>query len=206
MLTTGFEEHVPHNLPEIVLAFPGKYDPPTIGHVAMIGAACDAVRDTHSIVAIVVSPPADRVEMCRRAFEPLNGALVPGVHVFVDPSWDGTQWEKWQTQMCQYVLSIRKRLDDHPECAIGVGFGSDVVEHNTLDDLRSVCKVIVVPRRERDEYALSIERVTVARVPSVEASSSEVRRLLRTNRRGTAAAYLPGTVFDYITKNGMYAN
>ena len=191
----------------------GAFAPIHIGHVAAAKAFMEQMwLDVLFVIPTGKSPHkqmsqgasnADRLEMCRRAFEGIEGIIVSDIEI-------RRQGESYT------VDTLRELADD--DRRIFMLCGTDMILtldtwHETEEIFRLSYPVYI--RRESDESLDDklIEKVTEYRnkygknvvkikAPAIEVSSSDIRRRIAEGEDITGL--VPPAVADYIREKGLY--
>lgn len=196
---------------ERVLLYGGTFDPPHNGHMALLKAACEAVRPDVVLVTPTGTPPhktggetpaALRLEMCR-CFLP----VWPGVQL------DDTEIRRGgKSYTIDTVETVRAR---YPGAALYLCLGSDMLltfhEWRRYRDLLRLAALVVHSRQPGDGDALhaaarqlEAEGGTVVFTggPVLELSSTELRALLEAG--ADVSALVPPAVRAVISRARLY--
>jgi nicotinate-nucleotide adenylyltransferase len=191
----------------------GAFAPIHVGHVAAAKAFMEQMwLDVLFVIPTGTSPhkemsggatDADRLEMCKRAFEGVEGVIVSDMEM--------------RRQGKSYTVDTLRELSDDDR-RLFLLCGTDMIL--TLDTWRAPDEIFklaypVYIRREADE-ALDEQLITkvteyrnkygknVVRInaPAIEVSSSQVRELIAKGEN--ISELVPASVADYIKEKGLY--
>lgn len=197
-----------------VILFGGTFDPPHLGHVAVIQ---ELRRQTgHQLVVVPtgipghrsppVASPEERAEMVEMATRSLADRLV-----------SVCRWEVEQPEPCFTIDTVERWLEQRPEAAIDLALGSDVAaglpSWKLAGQLMTQVRLLVFDRpgsRARGEEVLAdlqrhglpvagAEVITIA-APAIGAST--IRERLA--RGQNCDAQLPPGVGEYIRTHHLY--
>lgn len=191
----------------------GAFAPIHVGHVAAAKAFMEQMwLDVLFVIPTGISPHkqmsagasnADRLEMCRRAFEGIEGVIVSDIEI----RRDGASYT---------VDTLRSLADD--DRRLFMLCGTDMIL--TLDSWHEPDEIFklsypVYIRRENDE---SLDEKLIAKVteyrnkygknvvkikaPAIEISSSDIRKRIADGE--DISALVPAAVADYIKEKGLY--
>ena len=191
----------------------GAFAPIHIGHVAAAKAFMEQMwLDVLFVIPTGISPHkqmsagasnADRLEMCRRAFEGIEGVIVSDIEI--------------RREGASYTVDTLRELADDDR-RLFMLCGTDMIL--TLDAWHEPDEIFrlsypVYIRRESDESLDEklIEKVTeyrnkygknVVRIkaPAIEVSSSDIRKRIADGE--DFSSLVPETVADYIKEKGLY--
>ena len=191
----------------------GAFAPIHIGHVEAAKAFMRQMwLDVLFVVPTGQSPhkemdksasDADRLQMCRLAFEGIEGIIVSDIEI----KREGKSYS---------VDTLRELLVD--DCRLFMLCGTDMIltidEWDSPEEIFKLCYPVYI-RRENDR---SLDRTIIAKIaeykerfgknivridaPAIEISSSEVREKLR--RGEDVSRMLPPAVLGYIKEKGLY--
>lgn len=191
----------------------GTFSPVHLGHVAAAKAFMEQMwLDILYVIPTGISPhkqmkgdatPADRLEMCRLAFENVEGVIVSDLEI--------------RREGKSYTVDTLRELY-HPENRLFLLMGTDMLL--TLGSWREPEKIFelcypVYIRREADAslddaivekiaeyhkmYGKVVRRITA---PPIELSSSTVRAVVAQGK--SVSGLVPPAVERYITEKGLY--
>lgn len=191
----------------------GTFSPVHLGHVAAAKAFMEQMwLDILYVIPTGISPhkqmkgdatPADRLEMCRLAFENVEGVIVSDLEI--------------RREGKSYTVDTLRELY-HPENRLFLLMGTDMLL--TLGNWREPEKIFelcypVYIRREADAslddaivekiaeyhkmYGKVVRRITT---PPIELSSSTVRAVVAQGK--SVSGLVPPAVERYITEKGLY--
>ncbi len=191
----------------------GAFAPIHIGHVAAAKAFMEQMwLDVLFVIPTGISPHkqmsagasnADRLEMCRRAFEGIEGVIVSDIEI--------------RREGASYTVDTLRELADDDR-RLFMLCGTDMIL--TLDSWHEPDEIFrlaypVYIRRESDESLDErlIEKVTEYRnkygknvvkikAPAIEVSSSDIRKRIADGE--DFSSLVPEAVADYIREKGLY--
>ena len=194
--------------------FGGAFNPPHNGHVNLVREAIEQLNLRKLlIIPTYESPHKDtkllpfdhRAEMCRRAFEPQNGAGNCDCQIEIS---DIERQLGGVSYTINTIRELKKRL---PGEQFYLLIGGDMLfyfpkwyKYESLLKETTVCAV----SREGDsftdmvEFANEMGRVKVLPTGVVEASSTEIRGKAAVG--GDISELVPKTVAEYIKENNLY--
>ncbi len=191
--------------------FQGTFNPIHNGHLAMANYVKN-VYDYNSILFIPAYRPPHKDfddDMSNHRFQMVKAA-VSGEGFF------GISNIEFQNERFSYTyftieaLYKRYKIDGKIGFIIGFDAFREITEWYEADKLKELVHFIVFPREgEVDNDRLALlhykgYKYTVAKMPSVEISSSGVRERLEKNQ--SVAGLIPQVVLEYIRENGLYKN
>lgn len=194
--------------------FGGAFNPPHNGHVNLAHEAIEQLNLRKLLIiptfesphkATRLLPFEQREEMCRRAFEPLNGSGKCNCKVEI------SDIEREMGGVSYTINTLRELAKRLPDERFYLLIGSDMLfsfrewyRYESILKESTVCAVA----RENDsftdmaEFANQIGRVKVLRTSVVEISSTEIRERLANG--GDVSELLPQSVAEYIGANELY--
>ena len=194
--------------------FGGAFNPPHNGHVNLAREAIEQLNLRKLLIIPTFESPhkatrlltcEQREEMCRRAFEPLNGSGKCNCKVEI------SDIEREMGGVSFTINTLRKLANRLPGERFYLLIGSDMLfsfrewyRYESILKESTVCAVA----RENDsftdmaEFANQIGRVKVLRTSVVEISSTEIRERLANG--GDVSELLPQSVAEYIGANELY--
>jgi nicotinate-nucleotide adenylyltransferase len=197
--------------PRVVL-LGGSFDPPHDGHLAIARAALAAGFDEVVLLPVALSPhkltrppaPAmDRYTMCVLATLDEPRIIVSRHELEMPPP-------SYSVDTAQHFR--RERPDASYWWAIGADNLEALLTWMRVDDFVNLARFLVVPRGDMQGAALQEKVATLPEwikaamdlldMPTVDVSSTEVRRLVRAGKIDRAP--LRGVVARYITRYGLY--
>lgn len=195
--------------------FGGAFNPPHNGHVNLAKEAIEQLNLRRLLIiptfesphkATKLLPYDQRAEMCRRAFEPLNGAGKCDCRVEV------SDVEREMGGKSYTINTIRELAKRFPGERFYLLIGGDMLfsftewyKYESVLKESTVCAVA----REDDgftdmvEFANQIGRVKVIPTNVVEVSSTQIRGLISSG--GDISELVPQRVAEYIAENKLYS-
>lgn len=191
----------------------GAFAPIHIGHVEAAKAFMRQMwLDVLFVVPTGKSPhkemdqtasDADRVEMCRRAFEGIDGVIVSDIEIR-------------RGDVSYSIETLRSFTDD--DRRLFMLCGTDMMltlgEWDDADEIFKLCYPVYIRREDDRELDAKIietntryfeaygKYVIKLDAPVIDISSSQLREMLR--RGEDVSAYMPRRVLEYIDEVGLY--
>lgn len=204
--------------PMKIALYGGTFNPPHLGHVRLLEAACREIafdkvlivpdkRPVHKICEDLALDE-ERLEMCRLAFS--------------DPRYEVSRMEIDRKSDSYTVLTVRELDARYPHAEIFLLMGSDMFlsfhKWYHYRELLERCTLLVAARQNADDlqalrsYAFSRLRIYMQGrsaphlrfldAEPLEISSSALREAIRSGR--DTSRYLPQGVAHYIQEKGLY--
>jgi nicotinate-nucleotide adenylyltransferase len=212
------------NIKNSVLLFGGSFDPPHLGHKAMLLH----VLKTLSISKVIIlpcniqplkakefSPAADRLSMCKIQFADPD-SLSRNLELTV------SDYEIKKKGLSYTVDTVKYFKELYPEARIYVLMGEDsfldIEKWKSPKELFSICSIVVVPRnnsvnKKSDVFIKFVEKIKKEYCADIiiidefdhPASSTEIRlKLLEGLKSEYLEEYLDKDVFNYIRSHNLY--
>jgi nicotinate-nucleotide adenylyltransferase len=197
-------------LPPRTALYGGAFNPPTLGHLAVVRRLLRAGFDRVLVMPChghtfgkALAPAPDRLALARACFADLPGAVVSSFEI--DARLGGSTYELLQRLRCD---------PDHAETEFFVVIGSD--EANLLhrwaraDELREEARFVIIPRRghaldQRAAWAYDPRHQILEDDGSLpEAASTDARAALHAGDAEAARRLLPESVFAEIHARRLY--
>lgn len=194
--------------------FGGAFNPPHNGHVNLAREAIEQLKLRKLLIIPTFESPhkstkllpfEQRAEMCRRAFEPLNGSGNCDCKVEI------SDIEREMGGVSYTINTLRELSMRLPDDRFYLLMGSDMLfSFREWYRYESVLKesTVCAFARENDsftdmaEFANEIGRVKVLRTSVVEVSSTEIRERIASG--GDVSELIPQSVAEYIGENGLF--
>lgn len=194
--------------------FGGAFNPPHLGHVNLAREAIEQLKLRKLLIIPTFESPhkstkllpfEQRAEMCRRAFEPLNGSgnCNCGVEIsYIEQEMGGVSYT---------VNTLRELAKRFPDERFYLLIGGDMLfsfrEWYRYESVLKESTVCAVARKDDSysdmvEFANSIGRVKVLRTSVVDMSSSEIRERIANGE--AVSEMLPSGVAEFIEENKLY--
>ncbi|MGN0585967.1 MAG: nicotinate (nicotinamide) nucleotide adenylyltransferase [Oscillospiraceae bacterium] len=196
--------------------FGGSFNPVHLGHVNLVRETAEKVQLDRVIVmptfispfkkdsSVFVADGANRLEMCRLAFEDM-----PFVSV--------SDYELSRQKVSYTVETMRHYKAELPDDELYFIMGSDMLlslkKWNSFEEIMRLCTIIAASREENEsdidklrKEAHDLEkygRVIVVNISSFEVSSTEIREKIINNR--DISCYVPKKVVKYILDINLYS-
>lgn len=196
--------------------FGGSFNPVHNGHVNLVRETAEkAGLDRVIVMPTFISPfkkdsdvfvadGADRLEMCRLAFEDM-----PFVSV--------SDYELSRQKVSYTVDTLRHYKAELPDDELYFIMGSDMLlslkKWNSFEEIMGLCTIIAASReenesdigklREEAHYLEKYGRVIVVNISAFEVSSTEIREKIMNNR--DISCYVPKKVVKYILDTNLYS-
>ena len=193
----------------------GAFAPIHIGHVEAAKAFIEQMwLDVLFVVPTGKSPhkkmdttasDADRLEMCRRAFEGVEGVIVSDIEISREDT-------SYSIETLRYFTDEDRRLF----MLCGTDMMLTLGEWNDADEIFKLCYPVYIRReddRTLDEEIIKTNTryfetfgkyVIKLDAPAIDISSSALRDMMR--RGEDVSAYIPARVLEYIDEKGLYRN
>lgn len=191
----------------------GTFDPPHVGHLWLASLAADAMRLDRVLFMPAAQPPHKRRRKMSSATDRL---LMTRVAIGHDPLFELSAIEMERPGPSFTIDSVRQLLSDHGgEAQLFLVMAADSLEQidtwRQPDELLELIEWIVGPRPgvtlpDRDflaaRFGARAERIHLLDGPSLDVSSSEIRRRVAAGR---VIRYLvPRSVEELIVDRGLY--
>lgn len=194
--------------------FGGAFNPPHNGHVNLAREAIEQLKLRKLLIIPTFESPHKstkllpferREEMCRRAFEPLNGAGNCNCEVVI------SDIEREMGGVSYTINTLRELAKRFPDERFFLLIGSDMLfsfrEWYRYESILKESTVCAVAREDDSftdmkEFANQIGRVKVLQTSVVDVSSTEIRERLANG--GGVSELLPRSVAEYIAENELY--
>ena len=194
--------------------FGGAFNPPHNGHVNLAREAIEQLKLRKLLIIPTFESPhkstrllpfEQREEMCRRAFEPLNGSGNCHCEIVI------SSIEREMGGVSYTINTLRELAKRFPDERFFLLIGSDMLfsfrEWYRYESILKESTVCAVAREDDSftdmkEFANDIGRVKVLQTSVVEISSTEIRERLMSG--GDVSELLPQSVADYIEENKLY--
>ena len=194
--------------------FGGAFNPPHNGHVNLAREAIEQLKLRKLLIIPTFESPhkstkllpfEQREEMCRRAFEPLNGSGNCNCEVVIS---DIERELGGVSYTINTIRELAKRFHDERFFLL---IGSDMLfsfrEWYRYESVLKESTVCAVAREDDSftdmkEFANDIGRVKVLQTNVVDVSSTEIRERLASD--GDVSELLPQGVAEYIMDNELY--
>ena len=194
--------------------FGGAFNPPHNGHVNLAREAIDQLNLRKLLIIPTFESPhkstkllpfEQREEMCRRAFEPLNGSGKCDCRVEI------SDIEQEMGGVSYTINTLRELAKRFPDERFYLLIGSDMLfsfkEWYRYESVLKESTVCAVAREDDSftdmkEFANDIGRVKVLQTGVVDVSSTDIRERLASG--GDASELLPQSVAEYIKVNELY--
>lgn len=194
--------------------FGGAFNPPHNGHVNLAREAIEQLKLRKLLIIPTFESPhkstkllpfGQREEMCRRAFEPLNGAGNCNCEVVI------SDIEREMGGVSYTINTLRELAKRFSNGRFFLLIGSDMLfsfrEWYRYESILKESTVCAVSREDDSfsdmaEFANQIGRVKVLRTNVVDISSTEIRE--RIVNGGDVSELVPQSVAEYIGENGLY--
>lgn len=194
--------------------FGGAFNPPHNGHVNLAREAIEQLNLRRLLIIPTFESPhkvtklADfdkRVEMCRRAFSPLDGAGKCDCRVEI------SDIEREMGGVSYTINTIRELAKRFPNERFYLIIGGDMLfSFREWYKFESILKesTVVAAAREEDSFADMVEfgreigRVKVIPTSVVDVSSTRIREAIAGG--GDITELVPKSVAEYITENKLY--
>ena len=198
---------------KLTMIFGGTFNPPHIGHKAIIKAVL-ALPETEELIVMPDNLPphkevgedfargVDRFNMCRLIIENLNRVSV-------------SDYEINKSGKSYTVNTLEEFKDLYPEKQFGLVIGGDMLSSfdecwYRFEDILKLCTLVVFVRKgensrvfkDKLRYLTSLgAKIILCEAEIPEASSSQIRKALK---NGFADATLDKKVLEYIKENHLY--
>ena len=194
--------------------FGGAFNPPHNGHVNLAKEATEQLKLRKLLIIPTFESPhkstkllpfGQREEMCRRAFEPLNGAGNCKCEVVI------SDIEREMGGVSYTINTLRELGARFPNERFYLLIGSDMLfsfrEWYRYESILKESTVCAVAREDDSfadmkEFANQIGRVKVLQTSVVDVSSTEIRERIVSG--GDVSELVPQSVAEYIKENGLY--
>ena len=194
--------------------FGGAFNPPHNGHVNLAREAIEQLKLRKLLVIPTFESPhkstkllpfGQRAEMCRRAFEPLNGSGNCNCEIVI------SDIERELGGVSYTINTLRELAKRLPDERFFLLIGSDMLfsfrEWYRYESVLKESTVCAVAREDDSftdmvEFANQMGRVKVLQTSVVDVSSTEIRE--RIVNGGDVSELLPQSVAEYIADNGLF--
>ena len=194
--------------------FGGAFNPPHNGHVNLAREAIEQLNLRKLLIIPTFESPhkstrlvpfEQRAELCRRAFEPLNGAGNCNCEVVI------SDIEREMGGVSYTINTLRELSKRLPDERFFLLIGSDMLfsfrEWYRYESILKESTVCAVAREDDSftdmvEFANQIGRVKVLQTGVVDISSTEIRERIADG--GGITELVPQSVAEYIGENGLY--
>lgn len=196
--------------------FGGSFNPVHNGHVNLVRETAEKVQlDRVIVMPTFISPfkkdsdafvadGADRLEMCRLAFEDM-----PFVSV--------SDYELSRQKVSYTVETLRHYKEVLPDDELYFIMGSDMLlsltKWNSFEEIMRLCTIIAASREENEKDIEKLRneaddlakygKVIVINISAFEVSSTEIREKIINNR--DISCYVPQNVVKYILDKNLYS-
>ncbi|MEP6977225.1 MAG: nicotinate-nicotinamide nucleotide adenylyltransferase [Thermoleophilia bacterium] len=172
-----------------VALFGGAFDPPHVGHVALLGAAPERFAPDELRVFVVAEPGHKQVEADAQSRLRLAQAAFPDADVQLDEH--------------AYTVDMLRDLElDDPLFLIGADEWRDFATWKEPDEVLRLARLAVGTRAGVEDAGDAPERVTFFQFDSPPVSSREIRT--RVARGVPIDGLVPPAVADLIWDSGLY--
>lgn len=172
-----------------VALFGGAFDPPHVGHVALLGAARERFAPDELRVFVVAEPGHKQVEADAQSRLRLAQAAFPDADVQLDEH--------------AYTVDMLRDLElDDPLFLIGADEWRDFATWKEPDEVLRLARLAVGTRAGVEDAGDAPERVTFFQFDSPPVSSREIRT--RVARGVPIDGLVPPAVADLIWDSGLY--
>jgi nicotinate-nucleotide adenylyltransferase len=174
-----------------VALFGGAFDPPHVGHVALVDAALERFRPEELRIFVVAEPGHKRVVAPAQARLKLTQAAFPGTGLTLDDH--------------AYTVDMLRDLGlDDPLFLIGADEWRDFPTWKEPDEVLRLARLGVGTRAGVEPASDEHERVTFFRFDSPPVSSREIRTCV--GRGAPIDGLVPPAVADLVWDLGLYSD
>lgn len=209
---TEAEEPVADDVPRRLGILGGTFDPPHLGHLWLATLASEEM-DLHRVLFMPAAQPPHKPD--RPIASPTDRLVMTRLAIADDPSFDLLPLEMERTGPSYTIDSVEELQRLYPDASLFLIMAADSFSQidtwREPDRLLSLIEWVVGPRPGspsaepaalRERFGPAAERIHVLNGPSLDVSSSEIRRRVAT---GHAIRYLvPRAVHDFIVDRGLY--
>ena len=185
----------------------GSFDPPHLGHIAIVNAAKKKVNpDLTLIVPSLISPLKTQGASAsfHHRFAMLNSCFRNLSDIEID---DIEAKRKGKSYTIDTIFTLREKYNRSSEYYLLIGADNliTIKEWKDWEKLLELVNFLVVPRQDIDLQSVDAavkRKVTVLETPLYPYSSSEIRNNINDERYIKSA--LTADCLEYIHKNGLY--
>lgn len=185
----------------------GSFDPPHLGHIAIVNAAKKKVNpDLTLIVPSLISPLKTQGASAsfHHRFAMLNSCFRNLSDIEID---DIEAKRKGKSYTIDTIFTLREKYNRSSEYYLLIGADNliTIKEWKDWEKLLELVNFLVVPRQDIDLQSVDAavkRKVTVLETPLYPYSSSEIRNNINDERYMKSA--ITADCMEYIYKNGLY--
>jgi nicotinate-nucleotide adenylyltransferase len=206
------DESAAEGVPRRLGIFGGTFDPPHHGHLWLATLATDEMSLDRVLFVPAAQPPH---KPGRPIASPTDRLVMTRLAIADEPSFELSPLEMERTGPSYTIDSVEELQRVYPDASLFLIMAADSLSQidtwREPDRLLSLIEWVVGPRPGspgprpealRERFGPASERIHLLNGPSLDVSSSEIRRRVAT---GHAIRYLvPRAVHDFIVDRGLY--